>query len=45
MSLLVGNLGANDDALVRDDLGLRTDDGDLEGLVVYMKGERDQREG
>lgn len=34
VSLLVGNLGANDNALVGDDLGLRTDDGDLEGLVV-----------
>lgn len=45
VSLLVGDLGANDDALVGDDLGLRTDDGDLEGLVVYMKGICDQREG
>ncbi|KAI6769097.1 hypothetical protein HG531_010201 [Fusarium graminearum] len=36
--LLVGDLGANDDTLVRDDLGFGTDDGDLKGLAVCRKG-------
>lgn len=45
VGLLVGDLGADDDTLVRDDLGLRADDGDLEGLVVCWRGDCDQREG
>ena len=43
--LLVGDLGANDDALVGEDLGLGANDGDLKGLVVYRKRKSDQREG
>jgi hypothetical protein len=36
--LLVGDLGADDDTLVRDDLGLWANDGNLEGLVIYIRG-------
>lgn len=34
MGVLVGNLGANDDTLSGDDLGLGADDGNLKGLGV-----------
>lgn len=36
--LLVGDLGADDDTLVRDDLGLWANDGNLEGLMICTRG-------
>lgn len=37
VSLLVGDLGADDDTLLREDLGLRADNGNLKGLGVWRR--------
>lgn len=44
VGLLEGDLGANDDTSIREDLGLSSSDGDIEGLGGYRgrKGQKSQ---
>lgn len=43
VSLFVGNLRADNDALLRQNLGLSTSSGDFEGLGSYRQQKEDQR--